>query len=58
MKEKIMVKRKCFGLTKTSKEIQSFILDFILVLMIAVNPEMNTFFLRTVSFLAIAELSR
>lgn len=58
MKEKIMVKRKCFGLTKTSKEIQSFILDFILVLMIAVNPEMNVFFLRIVSFLAIAELSR
>lgn len=58
MKEKIMVKRKCFGLTKTSKEIQSFILDFILVLMIAVNPEMNMFFLRIVSFLAIAELSR
>lgn len=58
MKEKIMVKRKCFGLTKTNKKIQSFILDFILVLMIAVNPEMNVFFLRIVSFLAIAELSR
>lgn len=58
MKEKIMVKRKCFGLTKNNKEIQSFILDFILVLMIAVNPEMNMFFLRIVSFLAIAELSR
>lgn len=58
MKEKIMVKRKCFGLTKTNKEIQSFILDFILVLMIAVNPEMNMFCLRIVSSLAIAELSR
>lgn len=39
MKEEIIVKRKYFSLLKTKKEIQSFMMEFLLVLVIAVNPE-------------------
>lgn len=55
MKEKIMVKRKSPSLTKTKKEIQPFLKAFILVLILAVNPEPKMFSLRFVCFSAIAE---
>lgn len=44
MKEKFIVKRRYFSLTKSKKEIQSFVMEFILVLMIAVNTEPKMFF--------------
>lgn len=60
MKEKFIVKRKYFSLTKSKKEIQSFVMEFILVLIIDVNPEPKIFFffLRIVSLLFIAKLSK
>lgn len=56
MKEKFIVKRKYFSLTKGKRGIQCFVMEFILILVIAVNSESKTFFLRTVSLFAIAEL--
>lgn len=50
-----MVKRKSPSLTKTKKEIQPFLMAFILVLILAVNPEPKMFSLRFVCFSAIAE---
>lgn len=50
-----MVKRKSSSLAKTKKEIQPFLMVFILVLILAVNPEPKMFSLRFVCFSAIAE---
>lgn len=44
MKGKFIVKRKYFSLTKEKKEIHSFVMEFILVLMVAVNPYPKVFF--------------
>lgn len=44
MKEKFIAKRKYFSLTKGKRGIQCFVMEFILVLVIAVNSESKTFF--------------
>lgn len=45
-----MVKREFFSLTETKKETQTFIMTFILVLRLAVNPEPKVFSLRVFLF--------
>lgn len=56
MKEKFIAKRKYFSLTKSKKEIQSFVMEFILVLVIAANSEPKMFFSEDCIFVGYREL--